>query len=227
MSTQTMNVTLPSSTLYVSGTVNGISTTWTNTKGQTWETVAERSGNDIYVVALTIINSEGVATEATFTLYYGLHLITDRTQADVDYVEQLAAKIQAGTVTERELTEWNTMTLKGSYNHTDFNRVGAAMQYVADRLEEHGYVVIISPKMDWREEDCPGWEDTEHYLSALALLRSAFAVLQSTPEVPPDMEKLTYVEANNIEKILEDIDCLLTNAARAWFYSGEAFSGEV
>ena len=32
---------------------------------------------------------------------------------------------------------------------------------------------------------------------------------------------------NDIEKILEDIDVLLTNSAQAWFYSGELFSGEV
>ena len=43
MSTQKLTTTLPADTLYVSGTVNGVSTTWTNTAGQTWETVAERS----------------------------------------------------------------------------------------------------------------------------------------------------------------------------------------
>ena len=82
MSTRTLTTTLPSGTLYVSGTVNGVSTTWTNTEGNTWETVAERSPQDVYVVALTIINQLGTATETTFTLYYGLHLVTDRTAAD-------------------------------------------------------------------------------------------------------------------------------------------------
>ena len=52
-------------------------------------------------------------------------------------------------------------------------------------------------------------------------------MMQTTPPVPNDMEKLTYQEANDIEKILEDIDRLLTDAAQAWFYSGDLYAGEV
>lgn len=227
MSTQTLGVALPSSTLYVSGTVNGVATTWTNTEGQTWQTVAERSETDVYVVVLTIINQLGTASQTQFTLYYGLHLVTDRTQADVAYAQALTQKISAGTATEAELAEWNAASLKGSYNASDLNRVGAAMQYVASCLVEQGYVVSVSPKTDWGEEDTPTQSDTQRYLADLAVLRSTFAVLQSTPAVPAGMEALTYTEANNIEKILEDIDYLLTNTAKGWFYSGEVFSGEV
>jgi hypothetical protein len=42
-------------------------------------------------------------------------------------VEQIAANMKAGTASEAELAEWNSASLKGSYNTTDFNRVGAAM----------------------------------------------------------------------------------------------------
>lgn len=227
MSSRTLTATLPSDTLYVSGTVNGVSTTWTNTSGQTWETVAERSDNDVYVVDLTIINAVGTVTETGFTLYYGLHLITDRTQDDVVYVQTLAAKIRAGTATEEELAEWNESSLKGSYNHTDLNRVGAAMKYVSDRLISFGYDAAILPKMDWMETDIPAVSDMDLYLSNLAVLRSSFAMMQSTPEIPTDMNGLTYAEANNIEKILEDIDLLLTNISKAWAYSVEVYSGEV
>lgn len=154
-------------------------------------------------------------------------LITDRTQADVDRVKVIAKKIESGTASESELAEWNAAALKGSYNATDLNRVGAAIQYVAERINGYGYVVHVSPKTDWGEEDTPTQSDTQRYLADLAVLRSTFAVLQSTPAVPVDMETLTYTEANNIEKILEDIDYLLTNTAKGWFYSGEVFSGEV
>lgn len=154
-------------------------------------------------------------------------LITDRTQADVARVQEIAVKIRNGTASESELAEWNTAALKGSYNASDLNRVGAAMQYVADRLNSFGYAVSISPKVDWLETDSPRQPDMETYLFQLSVLRNAFAVMQSTPEIPADMEGLTYTEANNIEKILEDIDLLLTRAAQAWFYSGDLFSGEV
>ena len=227
MSIRTLTTTLPSDTLYVSGTVNGVATTWTNTEGQTWETVAERSEMDVYVVVLTIINSLGTASETQFTLYYGLHLVTDRTRADVTYVQTLAKKIKNGTATEDELAEWNASGLKGSYNASDLNRVGAAMQYVADRLVEFGYAVSIDPKLDWTSGDWPTPETMGTYLADLEELRSKFAMMQTTPTVPEDMEQLTYTEANNIEKILEDVDFLLTNAAKAWYYSGDVFSGEV
>lgn len=212
MSTRTLTTTLPSDTLYVSGTVNGISTTWTNTEGNTWETVAERSPQDIYVVALTIINQLGTATETTFTLYYGLHLVTDRTAADV------AARND-----------------KGTYNASDLNRVGAAMNYVADRLRAAGYDPHISPKTDWKDDDWVGQDAQYVYLKDLEELRKQFTLLESTPMVPPRIlattinsgDGLTYVWANNIEQILEDIDSLLTNIPDGWFYSGDLYNGEV
>lgn len=212
MSTRTLTTTLPSGTLYVSGTVNGVSTTWTNTVGQTWETVAERSPQDVYVVAMTIINQSGVTTETTFTLYYGLHLITDRTKADV-----------------------LNGTDKGSYKASDLNRVGAAMNYVADRLKAQGYDPHISPKTDWKDGDWVTPAAQAVYLGDLVELRKQFALYETTPEVPPRIlatainsnDGLTYTWANDIEQILMDIDVLLTNIAAGWLYSGEIYSGEV
>lgn len=154
-------------------------------------------------------------------------LVTDRTQADVAYAQALAKKISSGTATEAELAEWNAAALKGSYNASDLNRVGAAMQCVADRLTAFGYAADIAPKADWLETDAPRQSDMEAYLFQLIVLRNAFAVMQSTPSVPPDMENLTVAEANNIEKILEDIDFMLTQSSKAWYCSGEVFSGEV
>lgn len=154
-------------------------------------------------------------------------LVTDRTQQDVAYAKQLIDKLVTGTATDAEKSEWNSFTLKGAYNYTDLNRVGAAMQYVAERINGYGYVVHVSPRTDWGEEDCPTPSAMSRYLADLAVLRSKFAMMQTTPTVPEDMEQLTYTEANNIEKILEDIDYLLTNTAKGWFYSGEVLSGEV
>ena len=68
-------------------------------------------------------------------------LVTDRTQEDVEYVKQLVNKLVSGTATEAELAEWNSFTLKGSYNHTDLNRVTAAMDDLKARLESYGYAV--------------------------------------------------------------------------------------
>ena len=139
-------------------------------------------------------------------------LVTARTQADVD----------AGNA-------------KGTYNASDLNRVWAAMNYVADRLRAAGYDPHISPKTDWKDEDWVTPASQAVYLSDLAELRKQFSMMKSTPEVPPRIlatgintnDGLTHTWANNIEKILEDVDYLLTKSMQSRFFSGDLFSGEV
>lgn len=139
-------------------------------------------------------------------------LITDRTQADVDARNE-----------------------KGTYDASDLNRVGAAMNYLADRLKSAGYDPHISPKTDWEDDEWVDLAAQSVYLGDLSELRNQFAMMKSTPEVPPRIlatgintnDGLTYAWANDIEKILEDIDRLLTNASQAWFYSGDIYASEV
>ena len=227
MDAQIISVSLPAATLYVSGTFNGVAVTWTNTEGNLWQATADRAADDIYQVELTIIGTTGSSTTASMTLYYGLlNLITDRTQADVDRVAQLAARVSAGTATDAEKTEWAT-DLKGAYNASDLNRVGAAVAYVAGRLNGYGYYVSVSPKQDWTANDIPTAGQMATYIQDVAALRGAIAVMDSTPPTPESASGLTWQEANNIEQILLDVDELLTRMAAAWFYSGDLFSGEL
>lgn len=139
-------------------------------------------------------------------------LITDRTQADVDARNE-----------------------KGTYDASDLNRVGAAMNYVSERLEAAGYDPHISPKTGWKDDEWVDLAAQSVYLRDLSELRKQFTMMESTPEVPPRLlatgintnDGLTYTWANDIEKILEDIDRLLTNASQAWFYSGDIYASEV
>lgn len=225
MSTQTLRVSLPSEIIYVSGTVNGKAYTWTLVDGS-WQAIVDRAADDTYAVALTAVNALGTSTSYILTLYYGmLNLITDRTQADVDRVRHLAQK-GFGNMTADEKTEWLN-GLKGAYNASDLNRVGAAVAYVAGRLTGYGYAVSVSPRQDWQVADIPTQESMMAYLADVAALRAALTVAADTPEVPEDMERLTWQEANDIEKILVDVDELLTHMAAAWFYSGDLYAGEV
>lgn len=132
------------------------------------------------------------------------YLVIDRTKADVDAGNQ-----------------------KGTYNASDLNRVENAMSVIASRLTEAGYAVSITTKTDWSKNDVPPAAEMDRYLRNLAALRSAFAMPEQTPEAPADMERLTYQEANNIEKILEEVAALLINAECACFCSGDLYSGEV
>lgn len=204
MSAQVLSVSLPSEIIYVSGTVNGTAYTWTLIEGA-WTATVERAADDTYAVALTAVTAAGTSTNFELTLYYGLlTLITDRTAEDVA-----------------------NKTAKGFYNASDLNRVGAAVQYVAERFAAQGYTVTVSPKTDWLASDIPTASELETYRQNIATLRALLAVMPTTPEAPDSMAGLTYTEANSIERILLDLDTLLTNAALAWYQSGELYAGEV
>lgn len=204
MSAQVLSVSLPSEIIYVSGTVNGTAYTWTLIDGA-WTATVERAADDTYAVALTAVTAAGVSTNYALTLYYGLlTLITDRTAEDVA-----------------------NKTAKGFYNASDLNRVGAAVQYVAERFAAQGYTVAVRPKTDWLASDIPTASELETYRQNIATLRALLAVTPTTPEAPDSMAGLTYTEANSIERILLDLDTLLTNAALAWYQSGEIYAGEV
>ena len=224
--TQTIDVSLPGGVVYVTGTVNGAEYTWTQI-GAAWRAVVARADDDRYVVALTAIDAQGVTRTYDLTLYYGLlHLITDRTQADVDRVRALLRKWRDGTISDAEKAEW-ALDLKGAYSASDLNRVGAAVRYVAGRLQEYGYKVAVAPKDDWLEDDDPTAGQMESYRHDIAAIRAALAVKPSTPPAPGSMDGLTYVEANNIEQILLDVDALLTLISQGLYYSGEIYSGEI
>lgn len=78
----------------------------------------------------------------------------------------------------------------------------------------------------WYESDIPTESLMTAYLSNIEAIRSTLEVLFVTPETPESMEALTWVEANNIEQILIDINQLIINMSAAWFFSGDLYSGE-
>ena len=89
---------------------------------------------------------------------------------------------------------------------------------------------VSRPEVDpyeWTEDYYPTAEQMAQYIANVEALRGVIAVLPSTPDKPDSMELLDHVKANNIEKILVDIDKLLQNMPSAWFYSGEVNCGEV
>ena len=225
--TQVLSVSLPTGALMVTGTVNSVPATWTLSGPDTWSATVPRAEDDVYHVALTIVGSNGLTTQTSLTLYYGLSgLITDRTQADVNRVRVLAEKGWDG-MTEEEQSEWKG-DLKGAYNVSDMNRVNAAMSYISGRLEGFGYDNGYADQgITWTDGDKPNQDQLTAYLDNVKAVRAALAVLPTTPPAPDDMAGLTYIEANNIEQILLDVDDLLTRMSAAWYYSGDLYSAEV
>ena len=153
------------------------------------------------------------------------NLITDRTQADVERYSELRLKYLSG-MTADEKTEWGTQ-LKGAYNYTDMIRVESAVEYVANRLTEAGYVVIPVIKKNWSAADKPTLADFNRYMKNISDIRSALTTYETTPGAPTTDKKLSFQVANDIEQILTDVDDLISKMISAYFYLGDLYSGEI
>lgn len=153
-------------------------------------------------------------------------LITDRTQADVSRAAYLREVVNSGTATADELTEWGT-DLKGAYNASDWNRVGEACAYLYQIFRETfatdvpGYVAL---RTDWGIFDIPTATEMGTYLGTVAALKGVWNTAQ---EIPSSMSHLTTDDANNIEKLLIEIDTLQKNAVRSFVFSGMVYSGQI
>lgn len=217
-----ISIKLQSNIVYVTGTVNGNEVTFTLSGDNTWTATVPRVSPDIYVCIISATNSLGTVITINTTLYYGLQLITDRTQADVEYAKILHEK-GLSRMTAEELVEWAN-GLKGWYDYRDLNRVGGAMIYIRDRLKAVGEVVDIEPRTDWSLSDLPTHGAITEYLNNIEKLRSVMPV---PIETPVSGLLLNYEEANDIERILEYLEILIDKIEQTYLYSGEIYAGEV
>lgn len=179
-------------------------------------------------------------------------LITDRTQADVDILNQLYAKplddwtdeevyfYQYGTSEALEATDGELYdsdnelivvgdgVVRGAYNADDLNRVGRAVRYLAEKLWRTSAVSIdVSARQDWHITSIPTAGAMSTYLNDIKTIRNTIGAYSSTPAVPSSASKLTYTSANNIEKILRDANERLDRTVEGWRYAGEIYAGEV
>lgn len=150
------------------------------------------------------------------------YLITDRTESEVKAVAAALARIKGGRGTSEDVALISSN--KGSYNHTDLNRVGAAVVQVAAELREYGYNAAVLGKSNWEESDIPTRADIDRYLADIAAIRAAIPVGNETPRVPAI--PLDFAKANDIEQILIDVFNLIRSIEKTWNFAGELFSGE-
>lgn len=147
------------------------------------------------------------------------NLIYDRTPEDVAEVRRLLAKLDPETgdgLTAAEQAKWDA-GLKGAYNYTDLNRVESVVKTLAAALTSAGYPVEVTPVLkgsksedrEWQEGDIVRRAQWAAYLDNVQRLRDAYYTLAETGELPKPGDKLGYVGANNIEKVLADIDLLI------------------
>lgn len=155
-----------------------------------------------------------------------LTLITDRTSDDVARWKELHDKGWLG-MTESEQIEWMG-EMKGRYSHTDMNRVENAVKAVSSHFVENGYLTTpLSVKTDWNSLSIPTRADMERYLGNVATLRGLVPVYPTTPAAPTVNQRFNYERANDIEKILLDLNDIIIKIPQSWNRAGELYSGEV
>lgn len=116
------------------------------------------------------------------------------------------------------------------YGVNDLNRIGNALIYIRDYLNENKYYVDLPApiRTDWSaEETFPTQNDLKNILRNVEALRKTATVLPNMPQTPEDMDGLTAVEANNIESILFLSYELVRMIIAAFNYAGELYCGEV
>lgn len=199
---------------------DGVLASQVTTTSYTDSGLAERAE---HTYAVSAVNSLGESESTSITaILTEFKLITDRSAADVQYVSGLALKTHK--MTDAELAEWLS-GLKGAYNASDLNRVEGAVLYVIERLQIAGWYVKLDTKTGWKFSDFPTVAEMDRYLSNIRKLRAALPT--GLPVVPADADRLTYNEANDIERLLEMLDAAVTNIMANVFYSNELYSGEV
>lgn len=152
-------------------------------------------------------------------------LVTDRTAADVARWKALHDKgWEAMTAEERE--EWRA-GMKGSYNHTDMNRVENAVRELAARFQKKGITLSLITKTDWTQSSWPTRTDMHRYFQNVAVIREAVGLNLGAPTAPTVTASFDYNKANDIEKILETVGNWMDRVEASQRYSGDLYLGEV
>lgn len=116
------------------------------------------------------------------------------------------------------------------YNYTDLNRVEAAFEYLRDKMNgQFGFNLTLTIKKDWARADLGqlGAQSLmEPYRQNVVQIRAAITQKAETPQAPDSMRVLTWAKANDIEKILQDVEWLLNRMPSAYRHSGTFYSGQ-
>lgn len=124
---------------------------------------------------------------------------------------------------DRTQNDLEQKTPKSYYNYTDLNRVETWCEYLANLLTSYSYPVSISIKKNWAMSDLPNVNDIERIRSNVNAIKTVF---HAYTDVPENLNYMTIEKANDIEKILSELDFLTKNMISSFRYSNTFNSGE-
>ena len=128
------------------------------------------------------------------------NLIYDRTQSDV-----------------------NNNTSKSYYNYNDYNRIETWCEYLAATLKNYNYGVSIVVKTNWNRKNFPSESEMERIRQNVNRLKQAYF---SFTQIPENLDYMTIEKANDIERILFEIDKILEVMENNFIYCGVAGCGQ-
>ena len=134
-------------------------------------------------------------------------MIVDRTFNDVAEADTLRKKIQAG---DALTTEEQAQFERGACTITMLNRINAKINELEDLLNGYAYMVDATLYADSKAYN--GLLTAVEYNNIFAnlnKLKTAFYIYPTTPNTPAYL--YDFQSANNIEKILVDIESMITD----------------
>jgi len=153
-----------------------------------------------------------------------VNLVTNRSEGDVSAARTLNRKVYAD-MTADEQTAFTSGI--GAYRpNVDMNRVGTACAELYAALTEAGYGVqgYTALPTDWTDSARPTKEQLNTYIATVAAIKAVFA---TATQIPSTMRHLTPEGANNIERLLLEVEDILTRIKSIYVKSGIYHSGAV
>lgn len=201
------------------------------------QTVISLANNRVYIDKdknTTYVNGVSVATAtyATFQTTHNLYLCAINNNGTSGYLSSVriysCQMYDNGTLIRDFVPCTNTSGTVGLYDMVNgifYGNAGTGV-FTAGVEVESPHVEILDD-YTWYHSDIPQANELNEYLRNVKWLREAMVLLPKTPKVPADMEGFTFMEANNIEMILVNIETIINLMVASFIYSGEIFSGEV
>lgn len=127
---------------------------------------------------------------------------------------------------DRTQSDLINKTNKGCHRISDINRIEEWCCYLADLLTSYGYPVHIITKTDWIMYDRRTESEMERIRQNIKSIKDVYCTAKNTPALPNTINPIDIEKANAIEKILYDINLLITNMEASFLYCGTFSAGE-
>ena len=142
-------------------------------------------------------------------------LIFDRTNEDIEEAKQYV----------RDNVPFPNDNLRFSWDYRALNRTEQAMEYVDEIFKELGYYKNMRFKTDWLNDEITR-DEANRYIENLTTLRNFILMPSNSPSVPTTMNGMTIEKANDIEKLIFDINFVIEALKKNLIRSGVATCGQ-